>query len=88
MTIVWDKNIKEFVWIVTSDKMHKTLVVSVSTVKVHRLYNKRFTRHKKYYVHDENELAKEGDKVRIRADIPRSKLKRRTLIEIVSKIAA
>ncbi len=88
MTIVWDKNIKELIWIVTSDKMSKTLVVSVSTVKVHRLYNKRFTRHKKYYVHDENEEASLGDKVKIQADIPRSKLKRRKLVEIVSKVAA
>lgn len=88
MTIVWDKNIKELTWFVTSNKMDKTIVVSVSTVKVHPLYNKRFTRHKKYYVHDEENSASVWDKVTIRADIPRSKLKRWKLINIVTKVAS
>ena len=87
MTVIGDKNIKELVGKVVSDKMEKTIVVSVATVKMHRLYKKRFTRHKRYYVHDETSEAKEGDVVKIRADRPRSKLKRRVLVDIVQKKA-
>ena len=84
MAIIDWKNIKELLWKVVSDKMEKTLVVSVSTVKVHRKYGKRFTRHKKYFVHDEEEEAHEGDMVKFIADRPRSKKKRWALSEIVS----
>jgi len=87
MTVIWDKNIKELIGKVVSDKMTQTIVVSVPTVKVHPLYNKRYTRHKKYYVHDQDESAKEGDMVKIRADRPRSKLKRWILVDI-TQVAA
>ncbi len=83
MVIIWDKNIKELVGKVVSDKMQKSLVVVVERVKSHPLYKKRFVVRKKYYVHDENETAKIGDTVRIRESKPISKLKRWTLIEIV-----
>jgi len=83
MVIIWDKNIKELVWKVVSDKMQKSLVVEVENVKVHPLYKKRFVVKKKYYVHDENETAKIWDVVKIRESKPISKLKRWTLLEIV-----
>jgi len=85
MTVIGDKNIKELTGKVVSDKMEKTIVVSVPTVKVHPLYKKRFTRHKRYYAHDEQETAHEGDTVKIRADRPRSKKKRRIIVDIIQK---
>jgi small subunit ribosomal protein S17 len=38
--------------------MEKTLVVAVSRVKMHPIYKKRFVVSKKYYVHDEEKIAK------------------------------
>jgi len=54
---------KKFLGVVTSDKMGKTVVVSVDRVKQHPKYHKRYTVSKKYKVHDEKEQFKEGDKV-------------------------
>jgi small subunit ribosomal protein S17 len=56
-------------------------------VKIHPLYKKRYTRHKKYYVHDEDETANIGDMVKIRADRPRSRLKRWLLVDVITKAA-
>lgn len=49
--------------VVVSDKMDKTIVVKVDSVKVHPKYGKRYTQSKKYKVHDEKNQFKEGDKV-------------------------
>ncbi len=80
MAIIWTKSIKEFVGEVISDKMDKTRVVLVKSVKVHPLYKKRFIVRKKYYVHDEQNTSKTGDTVKIREASPTSKLKRWVLI--------
>lgn len=61
---------------VISDKMNKTILVRVDTVKVHRKYKKRYTVSKKYKVHDEKEQYKEGDKVVFVECRPISKTKR------------
>ena len=76
MAIIWTKSIKEFVGEVVSDKMDKTRVVLVKSVKVHPLYKKRFIVKKKYYAHDEQNTSKTGDMVKIRELTPISKLKR------------
>ena len=81
MTIIWTKSIKEFVGEVVSDKMDKTRVVLVKSVKVHPLYKKRFIVKKKYYVHDEQNASKIGDTVTIREATPTSKLKRWVLVK-------
>lgn len=81
MTIIGDKNIKELIGEVVSDKMLKTRVVLVKSVKVHPIYKKRFVVKKKYYAHDEENLSKVGDRVKIRAIRPMSKLKRWTIVE-------
>ena len=60
--------------------MNKTRVVMVKSVKVHPLYKKRFIVRKKYYVHDEQNISKIGDMVKIREATPTSKLKRWVLI--------
>lgn len=81
MTIIGDKNIKELIGEVVSDKMLKTRVVLVKSVKVHPLYKKRFVVKKKYYAHDENNLSKVWDSVKIRATKPMSRLKRWAIVE-------
>lgn len=76
---------RTFVGVVTSDKMQKTIVVSVSTKKMDKLYKKYVTRSKKYYAHDENEDAHIGDTVRIIESRPLSKTKRWRLVEVVER---
>ena len=76
---------REFTGIVTSDKMDKTIVVQVSTRKLHRLYKKYVSRSKKYHAHDELNEARIGDTVRIAATRPISKTKCWRLVEIVEK---
>jgi small subunit ribosomal protein S17 len=76
-----EESIKEFVGEVISDKMNKTRVVMVKSVKVHPLYKKRFIVRKKYYAHDEQNVSKMGDNVKIREVSPISKLKRWLVIE-------
>ena len=70
---------------VTSDKMEKTITVSVETVKQHPLYKKTIKTSKKYKVHDENNEAKTGDIVKIIETRPLSKDIRWRLIEIMRK---
>lgn len=70
---------------VLSDKMDKTLVVGVRRKVAHPLYGKQMVRTKKYYAHDEQSEAREGDVVRIMESRPLSKQKRWRLIEVVEK---
>jgi small subunit ribosomal protein S17 len=66
---------KEFVGIVKSDKMDKTIVVAVATKALHPLYKKYITRIKKVKAHDEANEAKIGDRVRVVECRPVSKEK-------------
>jgi small subunit ribosomal protein S17 len=68
---------------VTSDKMDKTIVVQVERLKRHPLYGKVVRRHNKYKVHDENNTAKMGDRVKIIEARPISKEKRWALVEVL-----
>lgn len=70
---------------VVSDKMNKTIVVKVETVKQHPLYKKTIKTSKKYKVHDENNEAKVGDVVKIMETRPLSKEKRWRLVEIIER---
>lgn len=76
---------KEQIGKVVSDKMDKTIVVSVETYKMHPLYHKRIKYTKKFKAHDENNQAKIGDVVRIMETRPISKDKRWRLVEIVEE---
>lgn len=69
--------------VVISDKNNKTITVLVETHKRHK-YSKRVKYRKKYYAHDENNEAKEGDTVRIMATRPLSALKRWRLVKVLS----
>lgn len=76
---------KERVGVVTSTAMQKTITVAVESVKQHRLYKKALKRTKKFKAHDEQEVCKVGDLVRIRETRPLSKTKRWRLVEIVKR---
>jgi small subunit ribosomal protein S17 len=70
---------------VVSDKMDKTIVVTVERRVSHPLYSKQVARTKKYYVHDEERAAHTGDMVRIMETRPLSKQKRWRLVEIIER---
>ena len=61
--------------VVTSDKMEKTVVVRVERRVMHPIYKKFIRRSKKYHAHDENNVFKTGDTIRIRECAPISKTK-------------
>ncbi len=67
--------------VVVSDKMAKTVVVSVSRFIKHPLYGKFYKVNKKYKAHDENKKYKVGDKVTIIETKPISKDKRFKVVE-------
>ncbi len=54
---------KKLQGIVVSDKMQKTVVVKVESIKEHPKYKRRYKIHKKYKAHDQNQEYKVGDKV-------------------------
>ncbi|MBR5646182.1 MAG: 30S ribosomal protein S17 [Treponema sp.] len=85
-TVQTVKNAKRsFLGLVTSEKMDKTIVVTIKTKKMDRLYKKYVTRTKKYMAHDENNDAHVGDTVRIVECRPLSKNKCWRLAEIVER---
>ena len=77
---------KTRVGLVTSDKMDKTIVVSVTDNVKHPLYNKIVKRTYKLKAHDENNECKIGDRVKVMETRPLSKDKRWRLVEIVEKV--
>ncbi|MCF7906834.1 30S ribosomal protein S17 [Patescibacteria group bacterium] len=76
---------KKFQGTVISDKMEKTIVVQVDRTRIHPLYHKRYTRSKKYKVHDSQGKAKTGDQVIFMECRPFSKEKKWRLIEVLNK---
>ena len=76
---------KVYVGQVVSDKMDKTIVVEVSLTKQHPKYRKRIKRSTRLTAHDENNIAKDGDTVKIMETRPLSKTKRFRLIEVVEE---
>ena len=80
-----EKNKRELIGTVVSDKGDKTITVLVETYKKDPKYGKRVKYSKKYAAHDEENIAKVGDKVRLVGTRPLSKTKRYELVEIVEK---
>lgn len=76
---------KSRVGVVVSDKMQKTIVVSIQELVQHKLYKKSVKRTVKFLAHDENNQANIGDKVQIMETRPLSKLKRWRLVQILEK---
>ncbi|MBK9137586.1 MAG: 30S ribosomal protein S17 [Verrucomicrobia bacterium] len=73
---------------VVSAKMRKTIVVQVERRVRHPEFKKVVTRFKKLYVHDEDNLAKVGDRVVVEETRPLSRLKKWRLVEVIGKKAA
>ena len=59
--------------IVVSDKMQKTVVVEVESIKEHPKYKRRYKTHKRFKAHDQNQEFHVGDKVLIEEHSPISK---------------
>ena len=76
---------KERVGIVTSDKMNKSITVTVERRVMHPKYGKFMMRTKKLYAHDETNDANIGDKVRVMETRPLSKNKRWRVVEILER---
>lgn len=72
---------------VVSDKMDKTVVVSVERQFAHSLYTKQLTRHSKFHAHDEENEYREGDVVRIVETRPTSRKKRWRVVELIDRPA-
>ena len=77
---------KTLVGMVTSDKMDKTIVVTVEDFVRHSLYGKAVKKTKKVKAHDENNECEIGDKVRSMETRPLSMDKRWRLVNIVEKV--
>jgi small subunit ribosomal protein S17 len=76
---------KERVGVVTSDKMEKSIVVSVERKVKHPKYGKFVKKTTKFVAHDEKNDCNEGDTVRIMETRPLSKNKNWRLVEIVER---
>lgn len=76
---------KVMIGTVTSDKMDKTVVVSVETSVRHKTYKKTMKRTYKLKAHDEKNECHIGDRVKVMETRPLSKQKRWRVVEIVEK---
>lgn len=70
---------------VVSDKMDKSVVVQVERLVQHGIYKKYIKRYKKYSAHDENNLCRPGDVVKMTESRPLSKTKKFRISEIVKR---
>jgi small subunit ribosomal protein S17 len=77
---------KQRTGVVTSNKMKKTITVSIERRVKHPLYGKFIKKTKKLMAHDEKQEASIGDIVRVMETRPMSKNKRWRLVEIVEKV--
>ncbi len=76
---------REYIGEVVSDKMQKTITVKVMGMAKHPKYGRIIRKYNTFKAHDENKVAKMGDKVRIVETRPLSKNKRFRMIEVVKK---
>jgi len=74
---------KKLTGIVVSDKMQKTVVVKVESVKAHPKYKRRYKIHKKYKAHDQNGEYHIGDTVVIEETTPMSRDKK---FKVIGKV--
>ena len=75
----------EMIGVVTSDKMDKTVVVTVERQEMHPVFKKFIRRRATFKAHDEKNEAGIGDRVRVMETRPLSKDKRWRLVEIIEK---
>lgn len=79
-------NSKKLVGVVFSKKMNKTIIVKITKMMQHKKYKKFIKKTTKYFVHDENNLCKEGDKIIFKKTAPISKNKHWSLISKIEKV--
>tara|TARA_Y100000588_G_C13713797_1_gene694160 strand:+ start:53 stop:304 length:252 start_codon:yes stop_codon:yes gene_type:complete len=79
-----ESNPRTMVGKVVSDKMQKTIVVLIERTVKHPKYGKIMRRNTKVHAHDENQVCKIGNTVRIRESRPMSKKKSWELVEVMS----
>ncbi|MCP4021478.1 MAG: 30S ribosomal protein S17 [Desulfobacteraceae bacterium] len=79
------RNKKELIGLIVSDKMDKSVVVQVERFVQHKIYKKYLKQYKKYHAHDEKNECQIGDEVKIIETRPLSKKKRFRVLEIVKK---
>lgn len=84
-TMIERKRRKTRIGIVSSDKMTKTITVTVERKVKHPIYGKFLKKSTKFHAHDEQNTAGTGDVVRIMETRPMSKTKRWRLVEIIEK---
>jgi len=73
--------------LVTSTKMQKSVVVTVSTQVMHPLYKRVVRRSKNFLAHDGKSECRVGDTVRIRETRPLSRRKRWRVVQVIAKAA-
>ena len=76
---------KERIGVVTSNKMEKSIVVSIERKVKHALYGKFLKKTSKFVAYDEENSCNEGDTVKIMETRPLSKNKNWRLIEIIER---
>jgi len=79
------KNVRTLVGLVTSDKMTKTIAVSIENRVQHPVYGKFVRRSIKLFAHDEKNVSKVGDRVLIKEGRPLSRNKNWVLAEVIEK---
>jgi len=77
---------KERIGVVTSNKMEKSIVVSIERKVKHPLYGKFVKKTSKFVAHDEENTCNKGDTVRIMETRPLSKNKNWRLVEIIERV--
>ncbi len=77
---------KERIGVVVSNKMEKTIIVTVKRKMKHPIYGKFVNKTSKLYAHDEQNACSIGDTVKIMETKPLSKSKRWRLVEIIEKV--
>jgi small subunit ribosomal protein S17 len=76
---------KERIGVVASNKMEKSIVVSIERKEKHALYGKFVKKTSRFVAHDEENTCNEGDTVRIMESRPLSKNKNWRLVEIIER---
>ena len=77
---------KTKIGVVTSNKMTKTITVSVERKVKHPIYGKFVKKTTKFHAHDDKNECSIGDVVRIMETRPLSKTKRWRLVEVLEKV--
>jgi small subunit ribosomal protein S17 len=78
---------QEKIGVVTSNKMQKSVVVTVNRQIIHPLYKRVVRRSSKFLAHDEKGECRVGDRVRIQETRPLSRRKRWRVVEVISRAA-